>query len=70
MMYSHYMTSLSIYKGAMTPARACYLSLFVIVRVGGGQCKKPVLAVSPDHAALAAPLPSLAVPGEPLCTSL
>lgn len=36
MMYSHYMTSLSIYKGAMTPARACYLSLFVIVRVGGG----------------------------------
>lgn len=64
------MTSLSIYKGAMTPARACYRSPCVIIKVGGGQFREPVLAVSAGRAAPTAPLPSLAVLGEPLCTSV
>jgi len=70
MMYPHYYDQ-SFYLQRSSDTCQGLLSLSPChYQSRGSQFREPVLAVSAGHAAPAAPRPSLAVPGEPLCTSL
>lgn len=70
MMYSHYYDqSFHLQRSNDTCQGLLSLSL-CNYQSRGGQFREPVLAVRAGRAAPTAPLPSLAMLGEPLCTSI